>query len=59
MSGVTDLLMQRHHITDPTLVDFSTTSQQDRLRSVNRSPACGDLSWAVMASLWSWAALAS
>jgi len=30
---LTDLLMQRHHISDPTQVDFSVTSQQDQLQT--------------------------
>jgi putative ABC transport system permease protein len=30
---LTDLLMQRHHITDPTQIDFSITSQQDQLQT--------------------------
>jgi putative ABC transport system permease protein len=30
---VTQLLMQRHHISDPTQVDFSVTSQQDQLQT--------------------------
>jgi putative ABC transport system permease protein len=30
---MTDLLMQRHHITDPTQIDFSITSQQDQLQT--------------------------
>jgi putative ABC transport system permease protein len=30
---ITDLLMQRHHIQDPTQLDFSVTSQQDQLQT--------------------------
>jgi putative ABC transport system permease protein len=30
---LTDLLMARHHISDPTQVDFSITSQQDQLQT--------------------------
>jgi len=30
---LTDLLMQRHHISDPTQIDFSVTSQQDQLQT--------------------------
>ena len=30
---LSDLLMQRHHISDPTQIDFSVTSQQDQLQT--------------------------
>jgi putative ABC transport system permease protein len=30
---ITTLLMQRHHISDPTALDFSVTSQQDQLQT--------------------------
>jgi len=34
-TAVTDLMMQRHRITDPTLVDFQIQSQQDLLNTVS------------------------